>query len=119
MKATYEEDAAVKHWNYQFRCFRRSEDMAPVPGRPSLPLMRRQHPSSGDCHFGREPYYCSSNSVIVGSVIKIIHDHLHMQKLSVRWAQRLLTPFQKQERLHCSEALLASTKKTRRTFLTD
>lgn len=37
----------------------------------------------------------------VGYVEKMIHDHLHTQKLSVRWVPRLPIFFQKQVRVHC------------------
>ena len=42
----------------------------------------------------------------MGSVEKIIHDHLYMEKVSARWIPRLPTPFQKQERVESSQALL-------------
>lgn len=44
--------------------------------------------------------------ISTGSVETIIHDHLHMQKVSARWIPRLLTPFQKQERVECSRVNL-------------
>jgi len=37
-----------------------------------------------------------------GSVETIIHDHLHMHKVSARWIPKLLTSFQKRERVECS-----------------
>lgn len=37
-----------------------------------------------------------------GSVETIIRDHLHMHKMSARWIPRLLTTFQKRERVECS-----------------
>lgn len=38
--------------------------------------------------------------ISIGSVDRIIHDHLHIQKLSSRRVPRLITFFQKQERFH-------------------
>ncbi|KAK8384231.1 hypothetical protein O3P69_009169 [Scylla paramamosain] len=52
----------------------------------------------------------------VRSMDKIIHDHLHMRKLSARWVPRLLTPFQKQERVQCSQALLTMYQKNQEEF---
>ncbi|XP_029634904.1 uncharacterized protein LOC115210442 [Octopus sinensis] len=42
----------------------------------------------------------------IGSVEKIIHDHLHMWKLFARWITRI-THFQMQDRVSCTPALLA------------
>ena len=47
---------------------------------------------------------------------KIIHDHLHMENVSSRWNQRLLTPFQKQERVDCSQALLTMYRDNQEDF---
>nr|XP_027222979.1 uncharacterized protein LOC113815098 [Penaeus vannamei] len=53
--------------------------------------------------------------ISIGSVDKVL-GHLHMQKLFARWVPRLLTPFQKQVRVHCSKALLAMCQEETRTF---
>ncbi|KAL1480973.1 hypothetical protein MTO96_050587 [Rhipicephalus appendiculatus] len=42
----------------------------------------------------------------MGSVEKIIQDNLDMRKESAHWVPRLLTPFEKQERVEFSQALL-------------
>ena len=44
--------------------------------------------------------------ISVGSVEKIIYDHMHMWQVSALWFPRLLTPLQKQERVNCAKALL-------------
>ena len=36
--------------------------------------------------------------ISLGSIETILHDHLHMSKVSARWVPRLLTPNQKEQR---------------------
>ncbi|XP_037779116.1 uncharacterized protein LOC119575536 [Penaeus monodon] len=57
--------------------------------------------------------------ISVGSVDKITHNHLHMQKLFARWVPRLLTPLQKQKHINCSKALFAMFQGNLEDFLTD
>ena len=50
----------------------------------------------------------------VDSIATILHDHLHMSKVSARWVPRLLTPNQKEQRADsCKEVLELESKDTR------
>ena len=50
----------------------------------------------------------------VGSIETILHDHLHMSKVSARWIPRLLTPNQKEQRADsCKELIEIEFKETR------
>ena len=50
----------------------------------------------------------------VGSIETILHDHLHMSKVSARWVPRLLTPNQKEQRADsCKELIELESKDTR------
>ena len=50
----------------------------------------------------------------VGSIASILHDHLHMSKVSARWVPRLLTPNQKEQRADsCKELIELESKDTR------
>jgi histone-lysine N-methyltransferase SETMAR len=40
------------------------------------------------------------------SIIRIIHEHLHMKKVSARWVPRLLSSIQKEHRLTCCQMIL-------------
>lgn len=51
-----------------------------------------------------------------GSVWKIIHDQLHMSKVSARWVPRLLTPFQKQTRHELSQQMLTLLEQDEEDF---
>ena len=49
-----------------------------------------------------------------GSIETILHDHLHMSKVSARWVPRLLTPNQKEQRADsCKELIELESKDTR------
>ena len=50
----------------------------------------------------------------VGSIETILHDHLHMSKVSARWVPRLLIPNQKEQRADsCKELIELESKDTR------
>ena len=50
----------------------------------------------------------------VGSIETILHDHLHMSKVSARWVPWLLTPNQKEQRADsCKELIELESKDTR------
>ena len=55
--------------------------------------------------------------ISVGSVEKILHDHLNLNKVSARWVPRLLTADQKKERADCCKHLLTRSK--RQLFLSE
>ena len=52
----------------------------------------------------------------VGSIETILHDHLHMSKVSARWVPRLLTPNQKQQRVDSCKELIELESKDIRFF---
>ena len=50
----------------------------------------------------------------VGSIETILHDHLHIPKVSARWVPRLLTQNQKEQRADsCKELIELESKDTR------
>lgn len=110
MNATYGEDALSydvdRHWHRQFRRGRRSEEMAPAPGRPQR-AADEDTSHQGDAAILGD-YYCSSKMLkLLLGLWTNIYDYPHMQKLSARWTPRLLTSFQKQGRVRSCKALLA------------
>ncbi|XP_029651438.1 protein GVQW3-like [Octopus sinensis] len=104
IKEVYGDDApsydVIKHWNRQFKCGRTSVETAAIHG--------RQHPATDvntihkmvvatlEDHRITIRQLAQEVKISVGSVGKIIYDHLNMRKLSVRWILRMLT-VQKQE----------------------
>ena len=124
MKATHGEDVptydSVKHWYCQFKCGQTSVTMALTPGPPQSAIDEdtiRQMEAAilEDCCITVHQL-AQDIKISVGSVEKVIPEHLHMQKLLARWIPRLLTPCQKQERVSCTEALLTLSQKTNRLF---
>ena len=55
----------------------------------------------------------------VGSIETILHDHLHMSKVSARWIPRLLTPNQKEQRAESCKELIELESKDTRFFLSN
>lgn len=96
MKETYGDDAPsydlVKRWHREFKHGRKSVETAPRPGRPSSAIDEASVRQV-------EAAILEDRRITVET---ITHDHLHMHKVSARWIPRLLTPFQKQERVECS-----------------
>lgn len=124
MKDTYGEDApsydVVKHWHRQFKCGRTSVETAPIPGRPQSVIdedtIRQVETAILEDRRITVRQQARNVKISVVSVDKIIHDHLHMRKLPARWVPRLLTPFQKQERVRCSQALLTMCQENQEEF---
>lgn len=86
MKATYREDAPtydiVKHWHGQFSWGQRSVEMVPIPGRPQSAIdkdtiQQGETTILEDCCITVHQLALDVK-ISVGSVDKIIHDHLHM-----------------------------------------
>ncbi|XP_069971436.1 protein GVQW3-like [Penaeus vannamei] len=102
MRSTYVEDArlynAVQHWHRRFRRGGRYMETAPLPGRPQSAI-DEDTSHQVETVILEDLIVCQLTQdvkISVGSVDKIIHNHLHMQKLSARSVSRLLTPFEKE-----------------------
>ncbi|XP_069983721.1 protein GVQW3-like [Penaeus vannamei] len=103
MKATCGEDAlsygVVKHWHPQFKC-RRYVVAAPITGRPQFDTgedtIHKVETSTLEDRRITIRHLAQDVKISVGSVGKIIHDHLQTQHLSARWVLRLLTLFLKE-----------------------
>ena len=125
IKETYGDDTplcdVVKHWHRQFKCGRTSVETAPIPGRPHSAIDEDTiHQVEAAILEDRCITVCQlvqNVKISVGSVEKIIRDHLHMHKVSARWIPKLLTPFQKQERVDCSKALLDTCQENQEGLL--
>ena len=108
---TYGDDALsydlVKRWHREFKHGRKSVETAPRPGRPPSAIddasVRQVEAAILEDRRITIRQIAQEVKISSGSVETIIHDHLHMHKVSARWIPRLLTPFQKQERVECSK----------------
>ncbi|XP_029635048.1 protein GVQW3-like [Octopus sinensis] len=102
-----------KHWHHQFKYGRTMVETA----------LRRTHSAIyADTIHKVEAAILEDNRITirqtaqevkisVESVKQIFHYYLHMRNLSTRWIPRILTPFQRQERVNCSQVLLAMRRK--------
>lgn len=97
---------------YQFRCIRRSVEIAPIPGWSQSAIYQVETAILVDHITFRQ--LAQEVKISVGKVNKIIHGHL--QNLFARWVLRLLTLFQKQEKGHSSKDLLATKHENQEVF---
>jgi len=100
----------VKHWCKQFKCGRLSIQDGERDGRPSTArnddiikkvqdlILNNRRVTINDI--------VNETGVSHGSVCNIVHNELHMSKVSARWVPRLLTPIQMQNRQESSVELL-------------
>ncbi|XP_014775094.1 uncharacterized protein LOC106872575 [Octopus bimaculoides] len=108
MKEVYDDHVplynVVKQWHCQFNCGKTLLESAPVPGRPHSAIDDDiTHKVEAVILEDRRitiPQLSQKVMINVGSVEKIISDHLHMQKLSTWRISWMLTAFQKQERVN-------------------
>ncbi|XP_063847842.1 protein GVQW3-like [Scylla paramamosain] len=92
MKDTYGEGApsydVVKHWHHQFMCGWTSVETAPIPGRPQSAInedtIRQVEAAILEDRRITVHQLAQDVKINVGSVDKILHDHLYLWKLSVR-----------------------------------
>ncbi|XP_014782283.1 protein GVQW3-like [Octopus bimaculoides] len=105
MEEVYGDDAlsynVVKHWYRQFKCGRTSVETASILGRPHSAIdddtIYKVEATILENHCITIRQVTQEVKIRVGSVEKFLHDYLQMQKLSVRWIPRMITPFQKQK----------------------
>lgn len=114
MLAVYKEECpsydVVKHWCKQFKCGRVSVLDEPRSGRPST--SHTEDMVKEVENLIQQDRRISITQIVNvvgisrGSIADIIHNELHMTKVSARWIPRLLTPVQKAHRVtSCQEML--------------
>ena len=107
----------VKYWVRKFKSGFRSIHDSPREGRPNFVV-----PKDSVCQVktlvledGRVTVkqLAAITKMSVGSIETILHDHLHMSKISARWVSRLMTPNQKEQRADsCKELIELESKDT-------
>ena len=111
---TYGDDApsysTVYRWNREFLRGRKSLEDDPRSGRPNdaatpANINRVRKLIEEDRHLTLESIGAIAN-LAKGTVHSILHDHLHMQKVSARWVPRNLTNVQRLIRHDLSRELL-------------
>ena len=101
----------VKHWCRQFKCGRLSIQDDNRSGRPSTAINDDTIKKVKDLILDNRRVtiheIVNETGISHGSVCDIVHNELHMNKVSARWVPRLLTPIQMQNRHDSSLDLLA------------
>lgn len=102
--------ATIKRWHHEFKLGRESIEDDPHTGRPkdvikqeSVDLVESLLLTNGRL---RVKQLAEAAGISYGSTFTIIHDYLHLSKVSARWVPRMLTPQQKQYRVQCCESFL-------------
>ncbi|XP_029646115.2 uncharacterized protein LOC115219953 [Octopus sinensis] len=124
MKEAYGHNApsydVVKHWHRQFKCGWTSVETASISGRPHSTIdddtIQKVETAILEDHCIAIRQLAQEVKISVWSVEKVIHDHLHMQKLSAQWIPRMLTPFQEQKRVNCFQAHTAMCQENDEDF---
>lgn len=102
--------SSVKKWAALFKAGRQSTEDDPRGGRPSTAVTEENMEAVEDSVMNDRRVsvrkIAAETQVSVGSVETILHEHLHMFKVSARWIPRLLTPEQKQVRKETSREVL-------------
>lgn len=93
----------VEHWAIEFKHGRESVEDDPRSGRPAT--AQNEEMIEKIEAMVMEDRRISARRIVEtldishGSVLSILHDQLHMNKVSARWVPRMLTPMQKHARL--------------------
>jgi len=102
--------STVKKWIAHFKCGKSSTDDEPRSGGPST-SMSDDNITTAEAIVQSDRrvtvrYVAKTIGVSYGSAETILTDALRMNKVSARWVPRMLTPEQKQNRVHVSEEVL-------------
>ncbi|KAJ7332328.1 hypothetical protein JRQ81_014508 [Phrynocephalus forsythii] len=106
MKAVYGDKSSscdmVVRWKRNFHSGHMSLTDEPRAGRPSikddLAMVKKVEAVILDDRRSTMERVMAETGLSYGTAWRIIHEELHMNKVSARWAPRLLTPLQKQTR---------------------
>ena len=111
----------VKNWFTEFRCGCTSTETIPSLGRPNRvttpEMINKIHHIVLNDPKVKVPEIAEIVSNSNERVINILHTHLCMRKLCVRWVSRLITIDQKRIRMTTSEQNLAYFNRNPKEFL--
>jgi histone-lysine N-methyltransferase SETMAR len=100
-------DKTVKKWSKLFKWGRLSLEDDHRSGRPNEAVTPDTIKKVEELVMSDRRFKCQKLADKVGisktSVLKILHQHLGMSKISSRWVPRMLTPEMKKNRLECSD----------------
>jgi len=102
--------STVKEWAKQFRLGRESVEDEPREGRPVEVVTEENIRRIEEELLSDRRLKLKEISVRLEisktTVIRIIHEHLHMKKVSARWVPKLLSSIQKEHRSTCCQKIL-------------
>src|SRR5215469_1542251 len=102
--------STVKEWAKQFRLGRESVEDEPREDRPMEVVteenIRRIEEELLSDRWLKLKKISVRLEISKTTVIRIIHEHLHMKKVSARWVPKLLSSIQKEHRSTCCQKIL-------------
>ncbi|XP_076059369.1 histone-lysine N-methyltransferase SETMAR-like [Oratosquilla oratoria] len=124
MKAVYGDDClsydSVVRWKRNFQTGHMSLTDEPRTGQPSLTdsvaTVKKEEDLILEDRRVAIHVIMHETGLSYGSVWKIVHDELHMFKVSARWVPRLLTPLQRQTRRDLSKQMLTLLEQDEEDF---
>ena len=104
--------STVYRWIKEFSDEKTSSTPSASRG-PPISVRSEQTIASVKAHVEEDPHstvreLSDTSGLSIGTVHKILHEHLHMKKMAARWVPHLLTDEQKKRRVDCSRNLLES-----------
>jgi [histone H3]-lysine36 N-dimethyltransferase SETMAR len=103
-------ESTIRKWSREFRSGRTSLEDEQRSGRPNdvitdetVSIVEKLVLEDGRL---KKKQLAQMTGISESSILNILHDHLHMSKVSARWVPRNLSPFQKLERVETSKAFL-------------
>ena len=113
--------STVKEWAKQFCLGRDSIEDEPCEGRPVEVVTEENIRRIEEELLSDRRLKLKEISVRLEipktTIIRIIHEHLHMKKVSARWVPRLLSSVQKERRLTCCQKLLELCRRNQKQVL--
>lgn len=102
--------STVKKWAKCFRLGQESLEDVERPGRPIEVITPQQISIIEELVLEDRRLKVKELAVITNisetSIRRILHDHLHMNKISARWVPRLLSALQRERRVECARSFL-------------
>jgi transposase len=99
--------STVKEWTEQFRLGRERGEDEPRVGRPVEVVTEKNIRHIEEALLSdRRPTFKEMSvrlKIPKTTIIRIIHENLHMKKVSARWVSRLLSSIQKEHHLTCQK----------------
>ena len=113
--------SSVKKWAALFRMGRESLEDDERSGRPVIAMTDQnialvEQEVNGDRRL-KAKEIAARVGISKTTVLRILHEHLHMNKVSARWVPKLLSSIQKERRVECCQEFLDAYQANKSKFI--